>query len=86
MKTFCLTTMIVVSLLLCSNGIQAQTTQSQLNQVELMKQFIGIWKAQMGKDTIFIMEGKTFGKGLEFYWKTDIKRKDNIRREVNHGL
>jgi hypothetical protein len=67
--------MIAVTLLFCSNGIQAQTTQSQLNQVELMKQFIGIWKAEMGKDTIFIMEGKTFGKGLEFYWKTDTKGK-----------
>jgi len=75
MKTFCLTTMIVVTLLFCSNGIQAQNTQTQLNQVELMKQFIGIWKAEMGKDTIFIMEGKTFGKGLEFYWKTDTKGK-----------
>jgi hypothetical protein len=67
--------MIVVTLLFCSNGIQAQNTQTQLNQVELMKQFIGIWKAEMGKDTIFIMEGKTFGKGLEFYWKTDTKGK-----------
>jgi hypothetical protein len=40
-----------------------------------MKQFIGNWKAEIGKDTIFIMEGKTFGKGLEFYWKTDTKGK-----------
>jgi hypothetical protein len=67
--------MVVAFLLLCTKGIQAQTTQTQLNQVELMKQFIGIWKAEMGKDTIFIMEGKTFGKGLEFYWKTDAKGK-----------
>jgi hypothetical protein len=75
MKTFCLTPLIVIYLLLCTNGMQAQTTQTNLNQVELMKQFIGTWKAEMGKDTIFIMVGKTFGKGLEFYWNTDTKGK-----------
>ena len=37
MKTFRLTTMIVAFLLLCSNRIQAQTTNDQLDQVELMK-------------------------------------------------
>jgi hypothetical protein len=33
MKTFCKTTMIVVFLLFCTNGIQAQTTQAKLNKV-----------------------------------------------------
>ena len=75
MKTLCLTTMIIVFLLFSLNVLKAQTTQTTLNQVELMKQFVGTWKAEMGKDTIFIMEGKTFGKGLEFYWKTDTKGK-----------
>ena len=32
MKTICFTTMIAVTMLFCSNGIQAQTTQSQLKQ------------------------------------------------------
>jgi hypothetical protein len=75
MKALSLTTIIVVFLLISSNTFQAQTMQAKLNQAELIKQFIGIWKAEMGKDTIFIMEGKTFGKGLEFYWKTDTKGK-----------
>lgn len=39
MKTFCLTIVIVVVMLSCTNGIQAQTTLTKLNQVELMKQF-----------------------------------------------
>jgi hypothetical protein len=43
MKTFCLTTIIAITLLLCTHGIQAQNTQTKLNQVELMKQFIGTW-------------------------------------------
>jgi hypothetical protein len=43
MKKICFTTTIVIFLLLCTNGIQAQTTQTKLNQVELMKHFIGTW-------------------------------------------
>jgi len=74
MKTVCLTTMIT-ALLFCTHGIQAQTTDTVPDQIKLIKQFTGTWKAEMGKDTIFIMEGKAFGKGLEFYWKTDTKGK-----------
>jgi hypothetical protein len=73
MKKNCLITMAAVFLLSVTNGIQAQATQTKLDQMELMKQFIGTWKTEMGKDTTFMMEGKTFGKGLEFYWKTEIK-------------
>jgi hypothetical protein len=75
MKKLCPFIVIAVLFLLCTNRIEAQTTQVKLNQVELIKQFVGTWKAEMGKDTIFIMEGKSFGKGLEFYWKTDTKGK-----------
>jgi len=75
MKKYGLNTMIIAFILCCSIGITAQTTQTNLNQVELMKQFIGTWKTKMGKDTSFIMTGKTFGKGLEFHWKTETKGK-----------
>ena len=80
MKPILSVTLLIVYLLLCSNGIQAQTTDSKLDQVELMKQFIGSWQTEMGKDTIFIMVGKTFGKGLEFYWKTETIGSIYIRR------
>jgi len=43
MKAFFLTTMIAGFLLFCPNGTQAQTIDAKLNQVELMKQFIGTW-------------------------------------------
>lgn len=62
MKTFCFSTMIAVFLLLCSNGIQAQTTQTKLDQVELMKQLLGNWQANEGKDTILLFEYKQFGQ------------------------
>jgi hypothetical protein len=64
MKTFCLITMITVFLLLSSNGIQAQATQTKLNQVELMKQFLGTWKTEIGKDTVSMWEGKPYGKAM----------------------
>jgi hypothetical protein len=52
-------------LLLCSNGIQAQTTEPIPNQLELMKQFIGSWKTEFGKDGTFIWEAKSYGTGIE---------------------
>ena len=73
MKPILSVTLLIVYLLLCSNGMHAQTTDSKLDQVEQMKKFIGSWQTEMGKDTIFITVGKTFGKGLEFYWKTETK-------------
>ncbi len=58
---------IAVFFLLFFNGIQAQTKQSSLNQVELMKQFIGTWKNETNKDTVYTAEFKPYGKGgLEF--------------------
>jgi len=64
MKAVCLTTMITV-LLFCPDGLQAQTNQQKLNQVELMKQFLGTWKAEVAKDTFNIWEQKLFGSGME---------------------
>jgi hypothetical protein len=55
--------------------IQAQTTQPKLNQVELMKQLIGSWKADMGKDTTFFMEAKPYGTGGEFNYNYAAKGK-----------
>jgi hypothetical protein len=79
MKTFCLTTMVVVFLVLCTNRIQAQTTQTKLNHVELMKQFTGSWKCE-SKDTTYIIEDKYYGGGHDVYLKYETKGK--IIREV----
>lgn len=65
MKKFCLTITIAVFLLLCSNEIQAQTTQTQLNQVELTKQFLGTWKCELGKDTTCFADVTPFSTGFE---------------------
>jgi hypothetical protein len=85
MKTLRLTAMVVVFLSLCINGIQAQAMQTKLNQVELMKQFIGIWKGEMGKDTAFVMEIKSFYNGFESYLKTETKGKIVIEEKTIMG-
>lgn len=40
-----------------------------LNQVELMKQFLGSWKCEVAKDTICYWDIKAFGTGVEGYFK-----------------
>ena len=45
--------------------IRAQTTQPKLNQVELLKQFLGSWKWDAGKDTTGYYDAKSYGTGLE---------------------
>jgi len=52
MKELFLATSIAVLLLFSSSVTQSQTTQTKLNQVELMKQFVGTWQRDIGKDTI----------------------------------
>ena len=65
MKKICLTLTIVVFLLISSKGMQAQTLQTKLNQVELMKQYVGTWKAQIAKDTAMIFDITPFGNAYE---------------------
>jgi hypothetical protein len=49
--------------------MQAQTTKTGLNQIELMKQFSDKWECEFG-DTIVVSEMKSFGNGgLEMYQK-----------------
>jgi hypothetical protein len=76
-KTF-LSMTIIVFLLLCSNGIQAQSTQTKLNQVELMKQWLGTWQRDIGKDTVELWEGKLYGKAvvINVYQVINGKRSD----------
>jgi hypothetical protein len=77
MKKLCSATVIAVFFLLCPIGIQAQTTQTKLNQVELGKQFIGSWKCEVAKDTTYTTELTSFGNvgAFEQSWKSSTKGK-----------
>jgi hypothetical protein len=62
-KTFFLTTVMFVLLLIGSTGIQAQTAKSNLDQVKLMQQRLGTWEAIIDKDTVFVREHQEYGNG-----------------------
>jgi hypothetical protein len=64
MKTLCKSILIVGFILISINELLAQQPENNLQQVELMKQFIGIWKCELGKDTIIIGDNIAFGTGL----------------------
>jgi hypothetical protein len=64
MKKFCPTTTVAVLLLLISIGIKAQTAQAKLNQVELMRQFIGTWKSDFGDGSAMILEYTPYGNAI----------------------
>ena len=64
MKRFYSTTAFAVLLLLISTGINAQTGQTKLNQVELMKQFIGTWKSETFDGSAMILDYTPFGNAI----------------------
>jgi len=71
--------MIAVYLLFCSFGIQAQTNDTKLNQIELMKQFLGNWKCNIAKDTISFWDAKSYGTGLDCNYR--FVSKDKVIKE-----
>ena len=64
MNKYFSTTAIALFLLLVSIGIKAQTAQTKLNQVELMKQFIGTWKSEIGEGSAMILEYTPYGNAI----------------------
>jgi hypothetical protein len=64
MKRTLLLITLIVTLLIGSKRIHAQNEQPKLNQVELMKQWLGTWKGNIGKDTVEIWEGKPYGNAV----------------------
>lgn len=65
MKKLCLSIIIALSLLACFYILQAQTSMSKLNQIDLMKQFAGSWRGDIGKDTTAFWDFNSYGTGLE---------------------
>jgi hypothetical protein len=85
MNKFCLTLSVAVFLLFLLNGVQAQTTTTKLNQVELMQQLLGTWKGELAKDTIMIMNWTSFGKAIEDNYKIVTKDKILYSRKAIYG-
>jgi len=65
MNTFFKSLLILIFFLISIDRTQAQTIgETKLDQIELMKQFVGRWKCELGKDTVVIGENIAFGTGL----------------------
>ena len=67
--------LIVFIILINMNKIKAQTTETNLNQVELMKQFLGKWEGEFGDSSIFICENTSFANGIISNSQISIKGK-----------
>ncbi|MCK5704957.1 MAG: hypothetical protein KAI29_27585 [Cyclobacteriaceae bacterium] len=55
-----------------SVNISAQSTEKELDQVKLVKQFLGTWVGELGEDSVLHRKGVQLGEGLFFQgeWKT----------------
>jgi hypothetical protein len=76
----------IVLLLLCSNGIIAQTAKPQATQLELMKQFLGTFQANVGKDTVEIWESQLYGNSVILSVSQVIKGKKTPSYVNNTGF
>jgi len=76
--------MILIIPLTWINGVYAQKTVAQQDQVMLMKQMIGTWQNEFVPDTSIIWEIKPYGKGLEMHYQ--FTTKDETLREVKQLL
>ncbi len=74
MKAVCLTTMITV-LLFSTDGILAQTVDTKLDQMKLMKQLVGTWQRTTDEGTVQILETKLFGEAVIETFTYEIKGK-----------
>jgi len=63
-----------IALCLCVN-LHAQSSETDLDQVELMKQFIGKWVAEAGKDSTWLWEITPSDKGYVHAFYLQVKGK-----------
>jgi len=59
----------ILFLLISSAGIQAQSGKTSLNQVELGKQFAGVWQGDISSDTSIVWDIRNNGTGMECNFK-----------------
>ena len=52
--------------------VSSQSSQKNLDQVKLVKQFLGTWVGELGEDSVLHMKGVQLGEGIFFQgeWKT----------------
>jgi hypothetical protein len=84
MKTLISKIVVILFLICLSNGIQAQTPASKLDQQKLMGQFLGIWHHNVAKDTIEVWEMDRYGTAFEIKVYNLVKdKKIPIRKDLS---
>ena len=73
---------IILSLLFIvpSLTLLAQSAEEELDQVELLKQFIGTWKAEVAEDTVVILKFVPIGVALVHTLEVMVKDNVQIKR------
>jgi hypothetical protein len=69
MKAFSITSQVAVLFLICSYSILAQTAETKLNQIDLMKKMAGSWRCNTNKDTTAFWDAVSYDTGLLVYNK-----------------
>ncbi len=64
MRSFSLITFIVFFQMFDNIAIQAQSDNLSINQIELMKSSLGIWKTLVNNDTVEYWDQQQYGKGF----------------------
>jgi hypothetical protein len=77
---------IIVSLVAFTNDnlrlpARPASIQTNLNQVELFKKFVGTWKMDLNNDTSFTFECKPYDKGIDLYLKEEANGKILIEQK-----
>jgi hypothetical protein len=50
-----------------SLNLSAQSVEEELDQAELIKQLLGTWEAEIGKDSIIVLTFTSFNNGIELF-------------------
>jgi hypothetical protein len=86
-KTLFLTTLVFVFLQVCSPGIQAQTAESDLDQLKLNQNFsVGTWQRIVGKDTVEVVETQQYGNAFVTNVYFVINGKKSFSYASNYGF
>lgn len=64
MKKFYLTVITTLFCLFFTYGGKAQNTQTKLDQLKLVQNFLGTWQQNLGKDTVEVSETHQYGKAI----------------------
>lgn len=84
-KSFLLTSSLLL-IMIFTTMTKAQTTQTKLNQLELVKQLEGSFQKIISKDSIELWEAKVYGKAMIINVSMVIKGKKSLQYINNIGF